>query len=410
MVIIMSIINSNETNEVKEVKTLLDLKNDVLVNLEVQKLALLDGNMIAFNKASVLSNESLKAYNDLKRQEEYTALLSEVLPIKAAIIKGSINIGKIKLNTENNTYSIEESMEIIDLYNLELLSWEKAKKSLFRDINVISYIDNLNHVLFKNVIKDLEIKPENVNKRYDSYKTIVFESSLNIKDSSTVTAQTKIIKYIFDSMVYNGVLDEKEVEVNEWKVTSRDTKALTKCYAKWSKQKIGGIVFTTDKAFRELVVRVFNRILTNGEFSAEQNYKLCIVHSLVDYGLYRIYNKKGVIIVTDTINNESNIIAFDKNINAVMEILNGYNNEINNPISILNLNNGMETKTKLEFEIVTMEYFRNQNYVKIVVDDCNIDFSHREWFVKLIPYVNKMSITALNDDDGSVEVMFAIKK
>ena len=167
------------------------------------------------------------------------------------------------MTPKTGEYSITDKTSIIDILDVE----EIACKSIFNNSQWIHWVNALNHAVYSMKCDQMGITKKS--KKLKSYKISAVANTLNLESVTSKIGATKAIQSVLDAILFVPVIDKKGNEVNSFKVDGRDVTALLDNYTKWSSKEINTVVFPTEQTFRTMLMRVFHRVITSGEYSAE---------------------------------------------------------------------------------------------------------------------------------------------
>lgn len=205
--------------------------------------------------------EELNGDIKLAKYREFDSVLD-------AIKAGSITIKSLKQVKDSKLFELGDKMIVIDLKEFE----EARPKASFVNGQWLHWVEALNHAIYEMVIKELGVKQ--ISKRLQKWKISAVARELNLvsilkNGELSKNGAKSALQQVLDAIIFIESKDKKGKIVNQFKVDGRDVNALLQNYTKWSASTINGVIFPTDATFRQMLMRIFHRIVTGKDYIAE---------------------------------------------------------------------------------------------------------------------------------------------
>lgn len=251
--------------------------NNARIELNVAVLA---DKATEIAKAKKVFDEALKAFNEdvtVKQYEDLIAFSEAAMynPVLEAIKQGSIETYRGTQDKTSKEFEFKAKMTPIDLLELDTVFKKSTlddalkTKGIFNNADWKYWVEALNHAVYNSKKEAFGI--ERVSDKLNKWVISETAKVLELANLDSITNQTKAMQSIVDAIIFTAYIDAKgkETEKNAYKVESRHTRALLENYTKWSNQSMNGIVFATDKTFRQMLMRVLFLIINKKEMEAE---------------------------------------------------------------------------------------------------------------------------------------------
>lgn len=220
-------------------------------------------------KAVAKLDEALEALNEEYTAAQYALLLTSDTPVKDAIEQGKFNLYKAsQVEGEDGVTTYEFAGKP---YFIRLVELEKASPDrIFPNGQWQFWAEGVNHAAYSMYCDRFGIADADRSNKLKKFKISSTAKTLDIGDITTKTGATRALQKILDAILFEGTIDKKGKEVNKYKVDGRHAEALLACYPKWSTNSLGTVVFPTDDTFRQMLMHVFNRVVTGKAFEGDQ--------------------------------------------------------------------------------------------------------------------------------------------
>lgn len=231
-------------------------------------------------KAKKVFDEALKAFNEDVTVKQYEDLIDYAdaacyNPVLEAITQGSIETYRGTQDKTSKEFEFKAKMTPIDLLELDTVFKKSTlddalkTKGIFNNVDWKYWVEALNHAVYN--VKKEAFGIERVSDKLNKWVISETAKALELANLDSLTNQTKALQSVMDAIIFEKFIDSKgkETDKNAYKVESRHTKALLENYSRWSNQSMNGVIFATDKTFRQMIMRVLYLIVNKKEMEAE---------------------------------------------------------------------------------------------------------------------------------------------
>lgn len=216
--------------------------------------------------AATVGMESLKAlvnaYNEQSMRESMALLRAMSNPMEAAI--RDLVYKTIRVKTSKNklsgviTVDLENSTAYYSLKTLE----DFCARNIGHSIGWYYAVEKFNYLAALRVAKELNVDVNAIKNRFK-----IDPVSLGVDLGKTPTSNTKMLEQL-QTVVDKILFVEREDGQNSLRVTSHDLRFLVGCLTRVGRGA-HEVVFARAETTLNLIMRIINRILTNGSYDLE---------------------------------------------------------------------------------------------------------------------------------------------
>lgn len=251
-----------DTTNTRVVDPLAQAKAKIDADVAKANAAYQAGNLTEYNSALAELVKHEEEYREGKTKCVYDDLLTQELPINAAIMKYSFPIVKHREIKDNETHTVIGIETVERDRQIDLLRFCKYGK-LNEDWQYT--VQKFNQLLCLRAAKELGFSAAQVKGVVNTFFMQQKASEENIGGTPASNNQVcKLLQKVIDGIVFN---DDGNGN-NTFKCNNHDVAYLLMCYTKLGKGRLG-IAIAKHDFLRRLIMNVCYRILTKGEYTLE---------------------------------------------------------------------------------------------------------------------------------------------